>query len=322
MSTVGHKVSVIMPVYNVEKYIEMSVQSICAQDFDDYQVILVNDGTLDNSVKIVEEIMKHSEVDYTIINQENKGISGARNSGLKIADGKYVVFVDSDDVVVPQFLKSLYDCCEENGLVASFANYEMTRLGNRQGKAIKNYNTVIYDRNRLLYYNMCRSIKICLCATMLQKAFLVKNNLRFNEDLRFGEEVDFIWRSFPLIDKMGHIDAPMYKYLMREKSLMTAQSKERIKKLLEIINEDLKIWFNDNPDDAKRFKYVEQKVYFEKMHAFASQSKFGTFMELLEETDYKSRLRQLYDFPDFKIRILSWVLKNIPFIFWGLFQIV
>lgn len=313
--------SVVVPVYDVEKYIEITIQSICNQDFDDYQIILVNDGTPDSSVKIAEEIMKRSKVDYTIVNQENRGLSGARNAGLKIADGKYVVFVDSDDVVTPQFLKSLYECCEENGLVASFVDYEITKIGNRHGKSIKKYNTVIYDRNQLLYYNMCRSIKIHLCATMLQKAFLLKNNLEFNENLKFGEEVDFTWRTFPLIDKMGHIKASMYKYLMRENSLMTSQCKEKVKVLLKTVHGDFKVWFDNNPEDAQRFKFAEQKVYFEKMHAFASQAKFDDFMELLRETDYKTRLKQMCGFPDFKIRILSWVLKNVPFVFWGLFQI-
>ena len=321
MDSACHKVSVVVPIYNVEKYIEMTIQSICDQDFDDYQIILVNDGTPDNSAQIAEEIMKRSKVDYTRVNQENRGLSGARNAGLKIADGKYVVFIDSDDVVTPQFLKSLYVCCEENGLIASFVDYEVTKVGNRQGKSIKNYNTVIYDRNQLLYYNMCRKIKIAICGIMFRREFLLKNDLKFNENLRFGEEVDFIWRTFPLIDKMGHIKAKMYKYLFRENSLMTAQGIGRVKILLETVHEDFKVWFDNNPEDARRFKFAEQKAYFEKMHAFASQAKFDTFMELLNETDYKTRLKQLRGFPDLKIRILSWVLINIPFAFWGLFQI-
>ena len=87
------EVSVVIPIYNSEKYISKCIQSVLDQTFTDYELILVNDGSTDNSI--------------IIYNQENGGVSCARNSGLKLASGRYITFIDSDDFIEPDFLEQL-----------------------------------------------------------------------------------------------------------------------------------------------------------------------------------------------------------------------
>lgn len=101
------KVSVIVPVYNVEEYIEECIESIVNQTLKEIEIIIVNDGTKDNSMKKIEKYLSDSRI--VIINKENGSISSARNAGLKIARGEYVTFIDSDDFIKITMLEKLYD---------------------------------------------------------------------------------------------------------------------------------------------------------------------------------------------------------------------
>lgn len=89
-------VSIIIPVYNVEKYLHICLDSVLAQTYTDYEVILVNDGSKDDSGKICEEYVKRDKR-FSLISQDNKGLASARNTGIKAAKGKYIYFIDSDD---------------------------------------------------------------------------------------------------------------------------------------------------------------------------------------------------------------------------------
>ena len=100
------KISVIIPIYNVEKYIRECIESILNQTFRNIEVIAVNDGSKDNSIKIVEEYL--SDRRLKIINKENGGAPSARNIGMKTARGKYVYFIDSDDFIEKDVLEILY----------------------------------------------------------------------------------------------------------------------------------------------------------------------------------------------------------------------
>ena len=103
-----------MPVYNSEKFLDMSIQSILKQTFQDYELIIINDGSTDQSLEICE---RYAEIDkrIKIITQENRGVAYARNEGLKRATGEYIAWVDSDDWIDSEFIQNLYDASCENG---------------------------------------------------------------------------------------------------------------------------------------------------------------------------------------------------------------
>lgn len=91
------KVSIIIPAYNVEKYIPRTLESIKSQTFKDIEVIVINDGSTDNTLTIVKNFLKNVDFSYKIITQKNQGVSAARNRGIKEAKGKYICFLDGDD---------------------------------------------------------------------------------------------------------------------------------------------------------------------------------------------------------------------------------
>ena len=115
-------ISVVIPVYNVDKYVGKCLSSLVEQTYRDFEIIAVNDGSQDNSL----EILRHFEHRYdfvTVIDKENGGMSSARNAGMEIARGEYIAFVDSDDFVAPTYLEELYNACVENGADISCCYY-------------------------------------------------------------------------------------------------------------------------------------------------------------------------------------------------------
>lgn len=104
------KVSIIIPVYNVKKYLKKCIESIVNQTFRDIEIIIINDGSTDGSCKLLAQ-MKDERI--VIINKENEGLSSARNVGIEMAKGKYLAFVDSDDWVASEYIEKMYDVCEK-----------------------------------------------------------------------------------------------------------------------------------------------------------------------------------------------------------------
>ena len=117
------KVSVIMPVYNSERYIEMAVNSVLEQDLNEIELILVNDGSKDNSGGICDALSKRDKR-VKVIHQENQGISAARNRGIKEAEGEYIAFIDNDDTYQEGMLKKIYEYAKSN-------NAEVVKYGYR-----------------------------------------------------------------------------------------------------------------------------------------------------------------------------------------------
>ena len=107
------KVSVIIPVYNVEKYIRNMLQSVRSQSFKDFEAVIVNDGSTDNSRQIIEEFCQ-SDSRFRCFDQPNEGVASARNKGIKLAEGEYVVFYDPDDYIPPGALESMYKTASRN----------------------------------------------------------------------------------------------------------------------------------------------------------------------------------------------------------------
>src|SRR5690625_806428 len=135
------KASVIIPVYNTEKYIGEALRSIIHQDLEDIEIIVINDGSTDDSLKIIQTVAE-KDARIRIFSQENKGLSESRNHGIETAGGEFIYFMDSDDILAPGTLSHCYRKCKEEKLdfiffdaitfgcsdVPSVINYQRTHL--------------------------------------------------------------------------------------------------------------------------------------------------------------------------------------------------
>ena len=188
------KLSIIIPAYNVEKYIERCIYSCCEQKTlvlgKDYEVIVVNDGSKDGTLQILEKIKKQIP-ELQIVTQENRGLSGARNSGLEIAGGDFVWFVDGDDTIAENCLVGLCEILKpEIDAVQIYAN---TVVSDKEfvPRAVFEYAGSKTGKELLL------ENKICCCApfTIYNRDFLGRNKLRFYEGI-FHEDNEFTPRAY------------------------------------------------------------------------------------------------------------------------------
>ena len=234
------RLSIIVPVYQVEQYIRDCVESIFMQDMDDddFEVILVDDGTRDQSFERIADITtQHRNI--IIMRQDNQGLSAARNTGLTKATGAYILFLDSDDVLVPGSIKDLVDLATEKDadlLIAGFEKVtdeslqELCRRVSPVGSMLSyeektGSEAFIYDLNPRECY---------VWRTLYKKAFLDANNLHFIPGIYF-EDVPFTTECYLKAGKCIKTDSLFYLYRQREQSICSTLDARKIYDLNTVI---------------------------------------------------------------------------------------
>lgn len=194
------KYSVIIPVYNAENTLKACIDSILNQNYSDFELILVNDGSTDLSLKISLEYERNYN-NVFVVDKPNGGVSSARNAGLKIAKGEYILFVDSDDEVLPEYFSSLDKAEESDFLVFGYCE-----------KTVDNYFTKLPKRfdDSASYMTMSRD-----CGPWNKRYkndIIVKNNISFPEDIDVGEDFVFCVNYSLFCNSMLLLNKPLYKH--------------------------------------------------------------------------------------------------------------
>ena len=227
-----YKVSIIIPVYGVEKYISKCLESLVNQTLNDIEIIVVNDGTKDNSQKIIDKYVKKYPDKIKSYIKENGGQGSARNYGLKKATGEYIGYVDSDDFVEKDMYKKLYNKAKENNYdIVVCGNYNVSEdYQNKNIDAfINNYNT---DLENIFFGKMAVWNKI------YKRDILIKNKLEFKEKVWY-EDLAFTLKAIMNSNTFAFIDEPLYDYLIREGSTMNNSNVKRNLEILDAFNDIL-----------------------------------------------------------------------------------
>lgn len=180
-----NKVSIIVPVYNVERYIENCVRSLLNQDYRNIEVILVDDGSPDGCGAIIDQL-NIEDNRIIVVHQNNKGVSSARNAGLSIATGYYVTFVDGDDWVESNYVSYFVKLMKESG-----CNIAMNKNNYSDVRAISNDNQYVVSSDKVTEWIYLGDIFVAVWNKMYKKSIIEKYNIRFNEDIWYGEGMLF-----------------------------------------------------------------------------------------------------------------------------------
>lgn len=230
-------VSVIIPVYNVEEYLEECLDSVLNQTYKNIEVIAINDGSTDNSPSILESYAIENE-NITIISQKNSGQSIARNNGIKIANGKYIYFLDSDDYILPETFEQLVRTMEENDLdLIRFTAESFT--DNINIPLIKDkYNFDEYFEPNKIYNKeeFLKSSKLSFSASpvlyIIKRDVLIRNNILFKPGIVHEDEL-FTVEVFLNVEKTMYDPSSFYKRRYRPNSTMTSNSLKSKRKSFE-----------------------------------------------------------------------------------------
>ena len=249
------KVSIVIPVYNVEKYIRQCLESVINQTLKDIEIIVVNDGTKDNSMKIVEEYLSDERI--KIINKENGGLSSARNAGMREAQGKYIYFIDSDDFADKEVLSTLYENSENEKMDIVFSNFSYYNDKTKKEKRAK-FIFPFKEKISKGYYYLYNGEEINVWNRLYKKDFLEKYNFQFIEGIIY-EDQDFGFKTIILAEKIKYVANYGYKYRVeREGSIMSSQKKEKSLKSVQILKREMSKFFsNINLNEFQKIR-----VYF------------------------------------------------------------
>ncbi|GAA0768001.1 glycosyltransferase [Clostridium subterminale] len=208
------KISVILPSYNVEKYIGKCIDSLINQSYENIEIIIVNDGSTDRTLEVAKE---YSKVDsrINIINQENKGVSCARNNAIKKSTGSYIIFIDPDDYLHEDFVKSLYDRLVESNSDLTICGH--TKVYDNLYKTKSKTSKTIFKGDEIFkeYFIGESTLTVLMCDKIFKSKIIKENNIYCPEEVTSGQDQVFILEYLVYCNSVSTIDNNYYYYYQR-----------------------------------------------------------------------------------------------------------
>lgn len=257
------KVSVIIPVYNAEKYLNHCINSLLNQTLDECEFIFINDGSTDKSDQIIGEFAKKDNR-ILLINQDNQGVSNARNRGLEFAKGEYVAFVDADDFIEKDIYETLYKAAEPNDIDVIISNFESEIEGH---KVMTRYPFPVdivlqndYKEELMLYF--MRSDNLNTACNKIFKNSVIKNyKLKFPQKVPLGEDGMFNIRFFGFANTIKYINYSGYHYReVKGSATRNIRKHDYFQRALELYNSVLPDIYIKKFDQEKILKYRAIKL--------------------------------------------------------------
>lgn len=301
-----HKISIIIPVYNSEKYLSRCIDSVINQTYKDLEVILINDGSTDDSLNVLKT---YESLDnrIVIIDQKNQGVAKTRNKGLQKATGDYIMFIDNDDFLDTDYIETMYQGIEDNDIVVS--GYK--RVTNNKillNKIIKNNGFGIYEN-------------VAPWGKLIKKDYLIKNDIKFFS-YPIGEDIIFNLKLYSLTNKIFVIDNSNYNWYFNDSSVSNTKQKSFDKDIINLYKEMIKY---DNNEYAHYFiaryhiwyllfsgKYSSKKEFLEEYTKLINWMKnnkydkgFNIQKIIKNETSFKNKMIILIFYLFEKIHLVS-----------------
>lgn len=314
-------VSVIVPVYKAEKYLADCIDSILSQVYEDFELILVDDGSPDGCGKICDDYAKQDSR-ITVIHKQNGGVSSARNAGIKEAKGKYICFVDSDDRLLPEFLKECIKTLESFKTNIAVCAYSQEIHGLNKDIAYSKEPTVLLDRDKSIM-ELLEKVLIAAPWGKLYRADIIKeNNITFPLELSCGEDLIFNFRYCDFAKEIAMINKPLYFYnTENEASLMNVYREDLISLKKTIIKEltfYIEKWNVDKQQKIKFDNYVYYSYESVLFNTFSKRNKDRFLKKLkynrsiLKSDDFKHALNKFNGHLNFIYRLAYAVNSYLP----------
>ena len=229
--------SIVIPVYNAEKYLFETLEAVINQNFSDFEVLLVDDGSTDSSAEICRSFEKR-DARFTLYQKPNGGVSSARNSGIDHAKGEYIIFIDSDDTIVTSLLADAFQ--NLSATKADILLFGMQFDIERQGKIVRTYQkkhkSCLFDSTELgnYYRSLYENNYITsMCNRVTRLALIKEHSLRFDEKITNYEDMIFSLACLRCAQKVSVCDKSYYHYKLREELGMSRKYKDHLTETLQ-----------------------------------------------------------------------------------------
>lgn len=313
------KFSVIIPCYNVENFIPGCLDSVYNQDFpeSEFEVIVINDGSEDNSKETAQNWLKE-KINSTVISQKNKGLGGARNTGIENALGEYLIFLDADDRLLPNSLDTLSKNINNEDII------EFGFLKIQGNKTLSEHTFTPAKEDTGVDYFLKHSSSNSACNKIYRTDFLKRHSLRFKERI-FGEDIEFNTRAFLYAKQVSSLLAVLIAFHQTENSITRNTSKGLKAKYLKDLSEtilSISLLRNSNKKSNLEKEYLNYRLCSMNTNTllFALKSRFDTtriynYLNFLKKNDalyFKSPLkdRNIYRFL-FRNKVLRTIIISL-----------
>ncbi|MBQ4105834.1 MAG: glycosyltransferase family 2 protein [Clostridia bacterium] len=287
-------ISFCVPVYNVENFLSDCINSIIAQETSafTYEIVCVEDKSTDGTAEVLKELAKKHPQIRVFDNSENRGVSYTRNRAVKNATGKYIWFVDPDDMLYPHTVEKMFIEAEKHNTQVILGNYincdETAKLQDFTDKYDPSFSVINTDGNNFLPFDdtgkrMCA----CVCG-MFRRDFLLLHNLAFQEKMIAQEDTLFYYEFSLKTDSIIKYNAPCYIYRQRATSVMHSKSAERSKRYYE----SMRIMHRVYSEHLRTGDYKDKAVLLHKLHHM--QQNITVCLALVPDSSYvKQELKDL-----------------------------
>lgn len=281
------KISIIVPVYNIENYIEKCIDSINKQDYSNYELLLIDDGAIDSSGKKCDELSRNNE-NIIVIHKKNGGLSDARNAGIERATGEYIMFIDGDDFLYDdKCLSKIVKCIEETN--ADVIQYKMIYYYENKNKYVFNKDLILLNKNDgncLKKLNESGQISVSACDKIIRSSLLKDNGILFEKGL-LSEDVKWSYKLYLVTKSIQTLNENIYVYRQqRANSISTTRSMKNAHDLFNTIM----YWKNYNYENENyRIQYMNLIAYWYLILRVNYKSSYYTdeMKETFKKIDYE-----------------------------------
>lgn len=314
------KLSYIVPVYKVEQYLNECVESILAQTMDDYEIILVDDGSPDNCPAMCDAYQEKYPDTIRVIHKENEGPAVARNVGIEAARGDYLYFIDSDDFFFDDRIRELYDkAVEFDADILQSSYMSFFENSTERKKIVSPFETErIYSHEAMekeLCYASSKRLIVFMWRNLYKREFVIKNNLRLDTKLRMVEDPPFNMEAFAKAERFVAVDIPVLCYRKRDNSLQRQKYVPDYDKWM-CLQWELKLkYYSENCTPSQVFyedigEYTVKSIFpmlLENVYRNKPEEAFAV-LKRLGNSEMMRRSFKDYDINKFRSRSLDWLM--------------
>ena len=306
-------ISVIIPVYNSESFLASRFDHLIKHDLENVQIIIVDDGSTDGSPKICRRYFAENE-DARIITQENRGLSGARNRGVEEAEGEYVAFLDSDDILLYRGFaeaKAYLSVRKPDVLTGKYVVIMKNGREIRPGYGLPEAESAADARNQL--YRTATDSVWSACRSICRREFLIENKLFFTPGI-IWEDMEWSPRMLRAAGSIGFLDEPFYGYFHKRPGSITSTSKaRRLRDVSAIVAESVEAYISEEYGAALARRLIRESFYSLSLYCLCSRSERAELRPGIE-----AAVGCYGRSPSAAIRVFLKTRKIVPLYIWSL----
>ncbi|MDP8032881.1 glycosyltransferase family 2 protein [Pasteurella atlantica] len=315
MSKLNVKISVVVPVYNCEKYILECLSSLQKQTFIGFEVIIINDGSTDCSQALIEKFIE-SDKRFKLVNKENKGVSEARNIGIALARGNWLCFIDADDVISHNYLENMYLLIQDNNDIDWVQTRDISEFKKSVYEVDIKWNISKVNQSSGFDKLFSQKNMFYIWGKLYRKEIILKNNLLFSSKLTVGEDLIFNIQFFCDSEEIAYTRNATYFYRQSSVSISRGFNKkyvlarikscEEIQKITKINQKNIsKFYLNYGLLNSLKYVIRMRRWNYVKDILNYIDDKYITALNIVYVLGYKNKILYLLVYMAFKINNYS-----------------